>query len=182
MSSTNSKTFDLNDNKEFVTLRHTLSLIGKRVVPCSLFSEHPLDFMKWQYNCCRQVAMVVAWFLKKSFKDRSISLYEANFKDPYLGDAVHAFVYMKPREGDKFGLLVDVSRVSYPVLVERMPELRDPAVILSNKMGYEITMENLTEVKWEELLKSEEYFTKIPYQDFCHGMTHLLELSLQPKN
>lgn len=159
----------LDNDRDFANLRHALSLIGKRIVPGFLFYNHREVFLKWQWNSCRQTALFVAWYLTNIvFKGkRDVALYEANFTDPYLGDAVHAFCWVKPSEEDKYGLLIDVSRVSYPVLVERMTEIRDPSTLLSNRMGYEIKMTDLVEIGWESLLDTPEYFTHVPYRDFC---------------
>ena len=169
---------NLANNEDYVKLRHVLSLLGKRIIPGYLYSKYPDTTLIWQWNSCRQTAMVVCYYLKYIvFPDRTVSMYEANFTDPILDDAVHAFCFLRPSEEDKYGLLIDVSRVSYPVIVERMTEMRDPGIILSNKMGYEIKMEKLVELDWRMLMEKTEYFSGERYINFCKKIVDLLAVT-----
>jgi len=157
-------------------LNDALMLLGKRIIPCYLYEKNPVEMRKWQFNCCMQTAMTVAWFMKMQQEhDPSlrgkIHMFEGEFKAPahLKGDTYnHAWVFV---EGP--GLFIDVARVTNPCVVRfnssNDPEKYYPDVLLSKK-----------EHDWVSAGATPEYYTGKIGLEFVSEIMNLLAVYTSP--
>lgn len=170
---------------EKILLAHSLMLLGKRVVPTFFYEENTPLFKRWQYNACRQTAIVVCQYLSEidEFKEWDIKLYESHFFDEAFGQYDHAYVYMSsPVKGEQ-GLFVDVARVSYPCIVKWMDRLPDN---LGNMFGllvnWRVDQIDRTEIDWKEMIWEKEYYTNLPYRGINDRIIKRLKQTLTRKS
>lgn len=168
------------NNTNKIQLTHSLMLLGKRIVP-TFFNEYsPQRFKKWQYNACRQTAIVVAQYLSEldNFKDRDIQVWEGNFFDEALGQYDHAWVYINDTDNES-GLFVDVSRVTYPCVVrwmDGMPSnIGEMFSLLADRRLGTVHELNRIMVDWKPILEENEYYTGLPYRGVAVRMIKILK-------
>lgn len=172
--------------EERILLAHSLMLLGKRVVP-TFFNEYsPKRFKQWQYNACRQTAIVVCQYLSEidEFKEWNIQLYESHFWDEAFGQYDHAYVYMSNPFLEQ-GLFVDVARVSYPCVVKWMNYLpEDLGQMFGETVGWQVKQIDRTEIDWRELMdgNDKEYYTGLPYMGVAVRIIKILKETIHKKS
>jgi hypothetical protein len=157
-------------------LKDALHLLGRRIIPCYLYSVNPAEMRKWQFNACMQTAMVVAWFMKMQQEHNyelqgKIQMFEGHFKSPAhlkIGSYNHAWVYI---EGP--GMFIDVARVTNPCVVEfntrNDPEKYFPDTMFSKK-----------EHDWLKMGTTPEYYTGKMGLEFVSEIMNLLAIYTSP--
>ena len=161
--------------KEKATLTHLLQLGAKRVIPSHTQATNHEEFWKWQGNACRQTAFWVAFYLDKCYPGRKIDLYEGLFVDEVLGNHEHAYTYMWP-DGDEPGLLVDVSRITYPTIVDFRNELpEDLSEYFQPHVDWDVHHIKSVQVDWKKMLEAPEFYTGDTYEKFCQKITDVTE-------
>lgn len=163
--------------EERILLAHSLMLLGKRVVPTYFNLKNPRLFKEWQYNACRQTAIVVCQYLSEidEFKEWNIKLYESHFWDEAFGQYDHAYVYMS-NPFEEQGLLVDVARVSYPCVVKWIDYLpEDLGQMFGEMVGWQVKQIDRNEIDWRELMDDKEYYTGLPYMGVAARIIKILK-------
>lgn len=106
-------------------LQHIFNLIGRRIVPCYFFTHNREEYLKWQFNACRQTGLICAYFLDQLAQNINrchntnfnAQLYDGYFSDVYHKEYNHAWAFMSKGDDYAKGFLVDVARVTYPNIV-----------------------------------------------------------------
>lgn len=180
-------------NKSLFQLQHVFNLIGRRIVPCYFFTHNQQEFMRWQFNACRQTAIICAYFLDKlalrlnyiQARTFAVNAWDSNFSDTFNMTYNHAWAFMDSQEnnthgnGHSEGLFVDVARISYPTAVAW--GINNPVDIFDKERMHPIsTGINFTEVglreclPWRTLLDEKEYYTSKRGWDICGEIEYLL--------
>jgi hypothetical protein len=188
--------FDMNhiSPKSLHQLQHIFNLIGRRILPCYFFNHNPKEMFRWQFNCCRQTALVCAYFLDKLAASLNFhhgtnyqaQAWDGNFKSVFDNPYNHAWAFLSSSvNNDPYsaGLFVDVARISYPCMV-KWGVINDPDFIYTqheilHPTGRSIVfMEiNRVELDWKNLLTAEnEFYTSKPGTQICREIEHVLDL------
>lgn len=176
-------------------LQHIFNLIGRRIVPCYFFTHNRTEYLKWQFNACRQTGLICAYFLDKLATNINsceptnfnVQLYDGYFTSMFDKEYNHAWAFMS--RGDEFakGLLVDVARVTYPNLFV-WNTINTPARLLEQSTttpwdvasgGEDIRifedLKKRTRLDWYTMLDEKEYFTGKTGLEICKDIELLLQ-------
>jgi hypothetical protein len=182
--------------KSLFRLQHVFNLIGRRIVPCYFFTYNHKEFMRWQFNACRQTAIICAYFLDQlaeRINERVhnihggpafvASAWDSHFSSVFDAPYNHAWAFMDSQESlneqVSEGLFVDVSRITYPTLVQwgvNDPERQfnnHPMTPLQNSVVF--TERGPREcLPWKDLLDEREYYTGKKGWEICRDIESLL--------
>ena len=169
------------DSKRRAELRHLLSLAGKRIIPLYFAMKNPREFRRWQANACRQTAYWVCWHLQGQYPKAKVELWEGTFMDEFFGLHEHAYTWMWPGD-DHPGILVDVARVSYPVLFETRDSMpQDLGPWFTDQVGWEVKHVSGKWIDWSKMVEDQEYYTGEKYGDVMIGIDNLLRAFMTGK-
>jgi hypothetical protein len=166
------------DTRDAYRLTHIFKLLGSRIIPAYFFSQNPMEFVKWQFNACRQTALISAYFLKKLLESNNsthvqVRLWDGEFKDICTSWYNHAWITGSV-PGETYIVFIDVARVStYPIV--NFSTMYDNPVNNSEALkNCGTVMLKRTPLNYDEMLTQSEYYTGKTGLEVCKDIEKMM--------
>lgn len=173
-----------------------MNLLGKRIIPCYFYKKNPLEMIRWQFNACRQTAVICGqiaaellykWGYNAS-KDPSvedagthqynIQLWDGIFADPAQGEYNHAWVFLQHNLCPEQDILIDVARVTRNIGVVQSDN--EPVRFLQDKFTGQDTEELHREpIPWDLVNHNSEYYTHMSAADIYRDIRAMMMMYLR---
>jgi hypothetical protein len=178
---------------DLLRLSFIMNLLGKRIIPCYFYKKNPLEVIKWQFNACRQTAVICAQVASELLykwgyntdKDPDaeenqyrVQIWDGMFMDEVMGEYNHAWVFLEHKLDPDQDVLIDTARVSHNIGVKRSGN--SPAKFLCDELSDTATVElSRQEMSWKEVHAGNEYYTHMNATDIYRDIRSILNLYLR---
>ena len=172
--------FESNLTKQEEKARDIMVYLFNPVLKFILLSEGYIQFRKYEFNSCRQTAILGAGYLRKILPDYNINVYEGQFVESINGVPVpyiHAFILASK---DSRCLIIDLSRTEKRLLFTQVyPDIYPISEEYANMILLSFNQINL-----DEMLDSDtpEFITGYIPRQLMEAIENLIkELKQLPK-
>jgi hypothetical protein len=159
-------------------------LLGTRIIPTYFFSQNPKEMVKWQFNACRQTALLTAYFLKELIKsspnfnhNSTVRLWDGNFEDKYTPAYNHAWVTLEPdfkSRSHHYAVILDLARMSTPVIVEWETVNENPMSHSEQLRDLNTYLVNRSTMDYDEMLLQNEFYTGKTGIEICKDIEKMM--------
>lgn len=159
-------------------LTHIFKLLGTRIIPAYFFNQNPMEFCKWQFNACRQTALLTAYFLNellKSFKHSSVDIriWDGEFRDKFTPWYNHAWVTASPPNAPG-QIFLDLARITtYPIIDWcTYLDLPEAVSVALSECGTKTL--KMVPLDYQEMLKKPEFYTGKTGLEVCKDVEKMM--------
>lgn len=161
-------------------LTHIFKLLGTRIIPTYFFTENPKEFVKWQFNACRQTALISAYFFRKLMQsypsdDIWVRVNDGEFQDKFTSWYNHAWMTASRLTSTTIAF-IDVARVSTYPIVEFQTPYYDPSSNSAGLHSCDTRCIKVTTLDYFEMLKQSEYYTGKPGIEVCKDIEKMMHV------